>query len=53
MRRLELLNLEYTQNEFKGDPDAITKERNKYRNLSNKYEKQVKKYYYLNIGPIP
>ena len=49
MRRLELFKPEIP-NEFKGDLDAITKERNKYRNLSNQYEKQVKKYYYQNIG---
>ena len=50
MRRLELFTPGTYQNEFKGDLDAMTKEKDKYRNLVNKYEKQVKKYYYQNVG---
>ena len=50
MRRLELFTPGTYQNEFKGDLDAYTKEKNKYGNLRNKYEKELKKYYYQNVG---
>ena len=50
MRRLELFTPGTYQNEFDGDITAYTKEKNKYRNLSHQYEKQVEKYYNKNVG---
>ena len=49
-RSLELYSAGTYQDEFKGDLDALMKERNKYRNLSSQYEKQLKKYYSQNVG---